>query len=177
MPPSPQRPQRLLEGEVIDNGNDVQAGELDRLRSELRGVRHELNDLRDENAQLNRRLSQTDAPIARLRETLRPIYELLQMVMGEIDAIDPDDVPSAAGASATRPAASSPVWESWKQRMPGAPAKIIDALLLHADASVEQLVVLTHISRRTTIYEAIRRMSKAGIIDKNGGRFALKKLA
>jgi hypothetical protein len=170
------RSQRLLEGEVIDNGDDS-GGELQRLRAELRGVRAELGDLRSENADLKRKLNQANAPVARLRDKLAPFYELLQAIFGDIDDIDPEASGVGQSVGVPGPVQSAAIWESWKSRLPGAPAKIIEALLLHGEANAEQLVVLTQITRKQTIYDAIHRMNKSGIINKNGGRFSLKKLA
>lgn len=161
--------QKLLEGEVVEPCADCA-----RLRELNRHLNDELAAIQRENDDLKKRVSVAGAPVARLREKLDPFYKLLQSIFGDIDAIGPDPSPVVAGGSV--PLKSSPIWDSWKNRMAGAPAKIIDALLLHADASVEQLVVLTQITRKKTIYDAIARMNKAGIINKNGGRFSLKQL-
>lgn len=170
--------QKLLEGDVVDPPDD---SEVERLRADLRRAIGERDTLRAENVRLRQRVNQIDGPAAHLRQTLEPLYQALQAMFGDIEVIDPQPAGEAKAAAQPSPAAPSApqrseVWESWKQRLQGAPAKIIDALLLHREASVEQLVVLTQISRRTTIYDAIHRMNKAGIIDKNGGKFSLKQL-
>lgn len=158
--------QRLLVGEVV-NGDRP---ELERLRSTVDRLTRERDALREENDELQSRLRESDAPIVAIRAKLEPFYRLLQALWGDIEQVAPE--PTAAASNAAPQ--SSPIWDSWKARLPGAPAKIIDALLLHRDASVEQLVVLTGISRKPTIYDAVHRMNKAGIINKNGGRFSLK---
>ena len=167
--------QKLLEGEVIDPSDE---SEVDRLRGELRRVSGDRDALRVEVTRLRQRVNQIDGPAAQLRQNLMPLYQALQAIMGDIEVIDPQTFESSSqGTPADRPAPErSAIWESWKQRLSGAPAKIIDALLLHREVTVEQLVVLTQISRKQTIYDAIHRMNKAGIIDKNDGKFSLKKL-
>lgn len=69
----------------------------------------------------------------------------------------------------------SKVWESWKQRLGGSCAKVIDALLTHKDLNTQQLAIATGL-HRTTIPNLIFRLNKAGLINKNGGRFSLKSL-
>lgn len=165
--------QRLLEGEVM-HGPDDDAGEIDRLRASVERVTRERDAARTQVVDLQRRLRQATSSTERLREQLEPLYRALQGVWGELEEVAPDAKQEATEESPG--AKSSPIWESWKTRMPGAPAKIIDALLMHGTATVEQLVVLTQISRKQTIYDSIKRMKTAGIIDKNGGRFSLKKI-
>lgn len=171
--------QRLLEGDVIDNDGDDQ--EIDRLRNELARATRERDALRADNVRLRQRVNQVDGPVAQLRQTLEPLYRSLQALWGDIEVIDPQHPasgPAQAPTSAPNPqeARSSPAWESWKQRMPGAPAKLIEAMQLHKEVTVEQLVVLTQITRKQTIYDAIARMNKSGLINKNGGKFSLKQI-
>lgn len=161
---------KLLEGDVIENPTP----ELERLRNLTRSLTEQLNDAMRENDELRKRVSVADAPIASLREKLEPFYKLLQAVFGDIDEIDP--TPSGEGESRGKvDNRVRAVWESWKSKMPGAPAEIIDALLTHTSANATQLKVICKRDIKT-IYSAISRMKNAGIIEKNGGRFSLKQL-
>jgi hypothetical protein len=158
--------QRLLEGEVVENNGDD--SELNRLRELNRGLTRELHDALDENDRLRKRVALADAPIARLRENLAPFYQLLQTIFGDIDELAPDVAQVSGGA--TNEPKSSAVWEEWKARFPGAPAKVIAALQKHRDADTTQLCVLIGTSRRQTVADAIHKLNKAGLINKNGGR-------
>lgn len=154
---------RLLEGQVEDD----------------RDVR--IRDLEDEVRDLHRRLTTAEgyATAARreagqamgaLRKQLTPLYRALQAVFGELDAAGVEDVP----ATAQSPRATA-VWESWKSRLPGGPAKIIDALLLHSEMNTQQLAIATGV-HRNSIPAMIYKLNKAGLLNKNGGRFSLKPL-
>lgn len=173
----PSNNQRLLEGEVVD-ADDV-TSEYERLSDELRRIAGERDALRAENLRLRQRVNQVDAPAARLRQTLSPLYNALRAIMGEIEVIDPQ-VDSPAGQPS--PASSAPVdsknaavWEAWKNRLPAGAGKIIDALMKHGDANTQQLSILTGL-HRNSIPRSIYELNKAGLINKNGGRFSLKQL-
>jgi hypothetical protein len=161
--------QRLLEGEVMDVGDD---GEAARLRDELRRVAGERDALRAENVRLRQRVNQIDGPAVALRQTLDP----LRAIMGEIEVIDPQPVAGAAPAAGAAPdSRSAAVWESWKQKLGGSAAKVITALQHHGEANTQQLSILTGL-HRTTIPKIIYEVNKAGLINKAGGRFSLKQL-
>lgn len=163
--------QRLLEGEVVEPNGD--ASEVMRLRDLNRNLTRELNAALDENESLRKRVSLADAPIARLREKLAPFYKLLQAVFGDIAELAPEQASSDASPVSSHVSAA---WEEWKQKMGGAAAKIITALQKHRDANVEQLCVLIGTPRKQTIYDAIHKLNKSGLINKNGDRFSLKQL-
>jgi hypothetical protein len=168
-------PQRLLEGEVAPENGDQ--SELQRLRDVNRTLTRELHDVLDENEQLKQRVAVADAPIARLREKLTPFYRMLQAIFGDIEDLGPaaPDSPSNETPGASDPRAAA-AWEEWKQRMPGAPAKIITALQKHGKADTTQLCILIGTNRRQTVHDAIHKLNKSGLLDKNGGQFSLKKL-
>lgn len=111
--------------------------------------------------------------IASLRSTLRPLHEGLSMIFGEMEAMGIQDSP--ARASAQTPDRVSAVWESWKQRLGEGCAKVIDALLLHREMNTQQLAIATGY-HRTTVPTYIHKLNKAGLLNKNGGRFSLKEL-
>lgn len=142
--------------------------ELDALRAEIRELRGHLQQARAEATQAKRDAARA---LSALRKQLTPLYHALQAVFGEIDAagVD-DDAPMAGGSPRT-----SAVWESWKSRLPGGPAKIIDALLLHGDMNTQQLAIATGV-HRNSIPHMIFKLNKAGLLNKNGGRFSLKQL-
>jgi hypothetical protein len=100
------------------------------------------------------------------------------MVFGEIDAMGvPEPTESgAASQSAPRASAASAAWDSWKQKMGGAAAQIIDILMVHGQLNHEQLRIHVGTSRKQTIYDAVSKLNKAGLLVKNGDRFSLKEL-
>jgi hypothetical protein len=125
---------KLGDGTVIDVGFDVDERDvqIETLRTENKRLQRALSD-----AELRADRAGEDAnrALSMLRRQLGPLYRALQAVFGELDAAGVrDDVqaqPSAPGAPVA--SATDPRWESWKQKMPGRPAEMIDLLLLHGE--------------------------------------------
>lgn len=157
---------KLLEGEVMEPTEDQKLRDLNRT------LTRQLHDAMEENDRLRKRLAQGDAPVARLRETLTPFYQLLQQLFGEMDAIAPE----AAKTAATAQPAASPVWEAWKQRLGQTVAKGITALQTHGELNTQQLAMATGLNRKTITNSVVFQLNKAGLINKNGGRFSLKQI-
>jgi hypothetical protein len=158
---------RLLEGtvETVDP--------RDARISELEDEAHDLREaLTIANADTNRAKRDAERALANLRRQLSPLYRALQDVFGELDAAGVEETGSSTLAASPR---TSAVWESWKSRMPGGPAKIIDALLLHSEMNTQQLAIATGV-HRNSIPAMIYKLNKAGLLNKNGGRFSLKTL-
>lgn len=163
--------QRLLEGDVIDmpSADDGDA-RIRKLESDLRTARLETQQARNE-------LETAQESLRVLRQTLMPLHRALKAVFGEIEiAVGEDAPPAQASVAPSNSTAVNPVWEEWKQRLGGAPAKIITALQKHKDADTTQLCILIGTSRRQTVHDAISTLNKAGLISKNDGRFSLREL-
>jgi len=158
--------QLLLEGEV-DNRDEIileLREENERLSAENRRLQTEVSTARAQNGRA----------IAMLRHQLEPLYKALRAVFGEIEA-------SGIGEVHETPTGVNPhvaaVWDSWKQKLPGNRADIIQALIEHGEASVAQLKVMTHTPRAQTIYDNIFQLNKLGLISKSGkGSYKLKEL-
>lgn len=165
---------KLLEGEIVP---DVDP-EIERLQVANRQLRRDLDDARLET---RRAREDADRALSALRRQLSPLYRALQMVFGELDAAGVTDTPSvAAGASAAATVNSGDprvqaVWEKWKSHLPGYPARIIDALLIHGEMNTAQLAIAAG-CKRQRISEGMVKLNKAGLINKNAGRFSLKQL-
>lgn len=151
------------------------------LQQELYQRNRQLNEatdrIRDLEAELRQTRLESDTQrfaIKSLRETLAPLYKALGAIFGEIDALG--TVESSAAAETSVPRRSSPVWDSWKNRLGGASAKIIDILMLHGELTQEQIRIHVGTNRKQTIYDAISKLNKAGIINKRDGRISLKEL-
>ena len=163
----------MIEGDVLP---DVDP-ELERLRARCRTLEREKAD-----AELAARRAHEDADCAlsRLRRQLSPLYQALQAVFGELDAagiVDSSPVsptpPNASGAPVDARIAA--VWANWKEKLPGYPARIIDALLLHGELNTSQLALACQ-CKSQRISEGMVKLNKAALVNKNGGRFSLKQL-
>ena len=60
-----------------------------------------------------------------------------------------------------------------KRRMPGKPSEFIDLLLEHGPMNVTNFVTLARCSKQTA-YNTLSKLSQAGIIQNNGGKYSLK---
>ena len=145
--------------------------EIDRLERELKAAREEISSLRqaltdnvNESAEFHRGLNE-------FRDSVRPMFDGLCRVFGQLDRIPGGDQPSSSNVDSRVTA----VWESWKQRLGEGPAKVIDALLLHREMNTQQLAIATGY-HRTTVPAFVHKLTKAGLINKNSGRFSLKEL-
>ena len=156
---------KFLEGNVVVV--DTVDEEVGRLRREIHDLRADLALARQE-AQVAKQ--QSARAVGELRRQLSPLYRALQAVFGEMEASGFVDAPAASASPRV-----SAVWESWKSKLPGYPAKTIEALLLHTEMSTQQLAIAVG-CRKERIYEAIVKLNKAGLLNKNGGRFSLKAL-
>ena len=154
---------------AIFDSRDTQIAEL---KAEVRRLSREVTEARADAESAHR---ETARALTELRRQLSPLYRALQMVFGELDAVGVDDVHHAAAPPSAGNPRTSAVWESWKSRMQGAPAKVIDALLLHQDMNQQQLCIATGIPRGS-MTNVISRLNKAGLLNKNGGRISLKQL-
>ena len=150
-----------------------QTKRLRELETETRQLREQLEDKEDELRRERRKTATMEQGIARLREALTPVYSGLQMIFGEIEATGVTS--SSASAASSPDSRITAVWESWKSRLGEGPAKIIDALLLHREMSTPQLAIATGY-HRTSIPAIIYKLNKAGLLNKNGGRFSLKEI-
>lgn len=147
------------------------------LRRENEQIRRDLEEMQEELRQERRKNGTVERGVAELRSVLAPLYQGLQHIFGEIDAMgvgEASSVQSSASSVSMDPRVTA-VWESWKQKLGEGPAKIIEALLVHREMNTQQLAIATRY-HRTTIPKLIYQLNKAGLLNKNGGRFSLKEL-
>jgi hypothetical protein len=163
---------------VLSGVPDPQA-QLRSLQQELHSRNRQLSDaealIADLEGQLARERTksrQLERGVQELRTTLGPLYGALKLIYGEIDAMGIED----SSPMATSGRSASPVWESWKNRLGGASARIIDILLMHGELNQEQIRIHIGTNRKQTIYDAIAKLNKAGIINKRDGKISLKEL-
>jgi hypothetical protein len=113
-----------------------------------------------------------EAGVTNLRQVLMPLYQGLRMIFGELDALGVQDSTTPASGLDPRKAA---VWEDWKRKMPGIPARFIDALMLHGELTQTQLRLHAKCAQGS-VAGVVSQLWKAGLINKNGGRISLKEL-
>ncbi len=135
------------------------------LERELRLSRQALTEAERE---LVRVRSESDRALGALRKQLSPLYRALQAVFGELDAVPDQDEGAGQGRV-------SPVWDAWKSKLSPACGKVIDALLVHKELNGQQICVAAQMGKNT-MYDVISRLNRAGVLNKNGGRFSLKQL-
>jgi chromosome segregation ATPase len=155
---------KLLDGAV----EDPRDAEIRDLAGQVRDLEAQLRDAQREIMQTRR---ESGNALAALRKQLSPLYRALQAVFGELDAAGVDDtVPLASTNTRT-----SAVWDAWKQKLSPACGQVIDALLIHGELNVQQICVAARMGKNT-VYGVIVMLKKAGVINKQGGRFSLKQL-
>ena len=144
--------------------------EKQQLEEELLAVRRELDDANREKDRLERTLRN-------LRQQLSPLHRALRAVFGEIElGIGEETFSTASPSSAPQTSGSvDPRWQSWKEKLPGRPAEMIGMLLLHQQMSTKQLMAAMHCGK-DAVYAAAYKLSQAGLVSQNGGRYSLKSL-
>lgn len=165
------------DGAVVVYGQ-TEDPEVGKLRKTVQDQRRQIAELENRLDDAERDGAQTKRALASLRKSLSPVYMALQMVFGDLDAAGVSE-PATENREPSSPAAwsnaNNAVWEAWKQRLPGYPAKVIDALLTFGEKSAPQLAVAVG-CRRERIYEAVAKLKSAGILVKAGENYSLKKL-
>jgi hypothetical protein len=159
--PDPQAQVRSLQQELYNRNRQISDAET------------RIADLEAELVRERAKSRQVERGAQQLRSVLSPLYQALGAVFGEMDAAGMDD----SSPVPTPGKSPSPVWESWKSRLGGASSRIIDILLMHGELNQEQIRIHIGTNRKQTIYDAIAKLNKAGIINKRDGKVSLKELA
>ena len=156
---------------LLEGGTDNRDQVIAELRKKLQATEEEL-------AVERVRRNTTEAGARNLKETLAPLYRALQMVFGDLDAMGLTGGHAAAGTTAESDGLSEAkraIWRSWQEKMPGRPAQFIDLLLVHGAMTHQQLKIAAR-GGNTTVRDTLSRLTKAGLIEKNGGKVSLKKV-
>lgn len=145
------------------------SGQVDTRDQQIAELQLENEKLRDYNLDLEQQLRrariENQQSISAVRAILSPLYNGLKQLFGEMDAI--------GGAQEQATTKEDPRWASWKQRMPGRPAEMIDLLLVHDSMSVKNLMVAMK-CRKDAVYQAASKLGQAGVVANVGGRYSLK---
>lgn len=143
----------------------------ERLRAENQRLRDRIGHVETDLREMHLKAQQTQTAMNNLRRQLNPLYRALQAVFGELDSVLAPDAPE----NEAMPPRVSAVWQSWKQKMPGRPAEFIDILLQHGEMTAPQLRIAAKCAS-DTVYQTIHKLNRAGLIEKNNGKFSLKRL-
>lgn len=142
---------------------------IDSLERDLYQRNREIADLREELRIERGKTAQMESGVKGVRDLLSPLYKALRLTFGEIDAMG---LGEAQPVNAPKNAAA---WEQWKQRLGGATARAIDALMLHGEMTQGQLRIILGCATRTA-QNVVASLSQAKLIDKNNGKIRLKEL-
>jgi type II secretory pathway component PulJ len=163
----------LLEGE--DRGQRDFQAYIASLREEVNGLLRQLDDTRAQlveargEADLYRRI------VNDLRQVLNPLYTGLRQIYGHMEGIPGPQGSAGSTGSSSISDAKRQVWQEWIQKLPGARANFISALLTHKEMNAKQLRVVMK-CRIETVYDAAKALYKLGLIEKRGTNYALKDL-
>jgi ABC-type transporter Mla MlaB component len=156
----------------------VQVDEVTRLKRELAGLETELANAQNELQTL--RLASRDSlqVIAAMRQLYQPEFDTLRMLFGEISRVDASAVAGVDWHGSASHTGHDPRWEAWRTKLPARKWKFIEALLDHGEMTGKQLSTALSIPRMTTVYQLAHELGpgKAGLIRKNGDRYALVEL-
>lgn len=150
----------LGDGEVIDAEFEDSPNDS--------GLRTELAKVKAERDSYRRELETLKSSIVNLRKSLSPLYASLKGLFGEMDKFHVSESPASNGKA-------SIVWENWKRKMPGHPARIIDALLLHRSMTATQLQIAADVPAGS-FFQVISKMNKVNLLTKNGNMYELRQL-
>jgi hypothetical protein len=155
---------------LLEDGTFDYQTTFSQMRNELKALLAQLDDTRAQlveargEADLYRRI------VNDLRQVLNPLYTGLRQIYGHFERI-----PYTESPQGTIPDAKRQVWQEWIQKLPGARANFISALLTHKEMNAKQLRVVMK-CRIETVYDAAKSLYKLGLIEKRGTNYALKDL-
>jgi hypothetical protein len=159
-----------LEGKVLQPPDE----KYDRLLRDLQFARQLVAEKESELVRLRSDYQRLVTAVDYLREQLDPLYTGLRAIFGQIDLVS-EGVPRSTPTSGLALQMSNPKWDSWKKRMPGRPAEVIDLLLLHEEMSIKQLMAALKCGDKTA-YNIMSRLSSAGLVSNSGGKYRLREI-
>jgi len=153
---------------------------INELTAALAEAEHRGDQLEVELKTERRKNATTEKGVAQLRNILSPLHQALGMVFGQIESMGVGESARSAGqVPSTNDPRKAAVWDSWVEKLGGKDSfagKMISALLQHGALTSKQIAIHIGTKRMQTVYETTLKVNKAGILDKNGDKFALKEL-
>jgi chromosome segregation ATPase len=146
--------------------------QLETLQRELYARNRQLAEAEEALRQEKLKSAALERGVAELRSVLIPLYQGLQHIFGQIEATGVGEQASQSSSSAPK---NSAAWEQWKQRLGGATARAIDALMVHGEMNQTQLRIILGCATRT-VTNVVTALNQAKLIDKRDGKIRLKEL-
>ena len=149
-----------------------------RHRAQIEDLKNELSLLQVEHAELSAKHKRLMVAVNYLREQLDPLHRGLMGIFEKMDLVEyiPTVGQSSPSPSSNSEQSSNPKWESWKQKLSGRPAEMIDLLLLHEEMGVAQLKAAMHCGV-DTVYDTAKKLSVAGLLNNpSKGRYRLREI-
>lgn len=162
----------MSNGLALMSALPTQQSQIESLQRELYQRNRQLAEAEEALRQERQKNAALEAGVTNLRQVLTPLYQGLRMIFGELDAMGVQGETASITGLDPRKAA---VWEDWKRKMPGIPARFIDALMLHGELTQTQLRLHAKCAHGS-VAGVVSQLWKAGLINKNGGRISLKEL-
>jgi len=158
--------------------NDPRLHELEVLREENRKLRDKVATLQDNLDDEKRKNQLVEYAATQMRMQLEPLYNGLQALFGQLEAIPFHAVRNTAdGVFVDTADPKRKVWESWLDKFgrDSMASRFITALLDHGQMNVAQLRIAMKCGQQT-VYDTATRLKTAGLINRNGGKYSLKEL-
>lgn len=145
-----------LTGAVFKDGRD----------DNIRAMQDRIRDLERELEAERSRSVNISSGAQELRQILAPLYHALGLIFGQVENMN------LPGVISTDPRKAA-IWAEWKQKLPGHPAKFIDALLIHGSLTQTQLRIHAQCAAGS-VPGVVSKLWQAGLINKNNGKISLK---
>jgi len=141
---------------------------LDLLRQRVEDLEVKLQDALQREQEAIQKLLGSNRATIEIRRQLSPLYGALKQLFGELDTFG-TDAPTMNG---NQPIPSS-VYDAWKQRLPPACGRVIDALLVQP-MGYGQLKNYCKMGA-STLDQALAKLRANNLIEKDGTQNRLKK--
>jgi chromosome segregation ATPase len=149
----------------------TQQSQIESLQRELYQRNQQLTEAEEALRKERQKSASLERGMAELRTVLTPLYQGLCHIFGQIEAVGVE-----TGGLDARPAPkNAAAWEQWKQRLGGATARAIGALMVHGEMNQTQLRIILGCATRT-VTNVVAALNQAKLIDKRDGKIRLKEL-
>lgn len=152
----------LLEGGEVDTRD----ADIERLTNRVAELEDELDVAR---AEAKRATQQASRAMGNLRRQLTPLYQALQMVFGELDAVGGGDeaAPSQVG---------NPKWDTIKARLAPRLRETVDLLLIQKSMRRKEIAAALRMDYTNCTKNVIGVLMRQGLLIENGQGVSLKEL-
>jgi len=163
------RQQLLSDGALIASPDEEMKlrVRIDELEAQMQILRADYKAIARENDHLVQAM-------ANLKRVLAPLHGALGQVFGELKGV-PDDCEQFEFTAPDMSLQRKKVWEAWKEKLGGLPARFIEALLVHGPMTRTQLRIAVGCATGS-VGDTIYKLNRAGLINKNGDKVSLKEM-